>query len=416
MIKPLFCFTCFLFFFSFLPHLAIGGESSVVAPSFWKPNDMWQIDAEWFPEKGDKAGKATKFSLYAIVAKEVKVTDKNCWQTTLAAVNELPDDSDFVMHISIDKTTGWPVKAVELNGEWEGKFISFGKQSVLAKPLEFFPAELFGVAEPGEFLAGPHRLVVTRERSGSQTKVGVALFELGAEQWRIAQTWKDGDLFWTSYERHVKGRLALRATGKVFKLADRTDAEKKAIGMIAIPLEKNIPLHPLYQDKRLLVLVKLEPAQPSVTYVLQQIKAASGVELEIAPDLAKHAPDLRGIAPGVDAIQVMGLLAKIEIKDARWEKTGSGGYRLHGVSTVPPGRVLVTPGQKTASPDPKVAPSVDAPTEPTPRPFPWLLTSGGVILVLIAIAVVAVILVRRRVPVSNPNGSAAKTATKKKPT
>ena len=395
------------------PPSSMGGERIVVGPSLWKATDRWQIDVESFPEK--LGAKPPRFSLYAIVANGAAVEGKDGWVLTLAAIDELPDETDFVLHVSIDKKTGWPVKAVELDGEYAAKFITFGDKSVIAPPLELFPAELFAVAEPGVFVAGVNKLAITKERTGLQTKVGVTFFENDVEQWRISQTWKDGDLFWNSYERHVKGRLTLKATAKVSQLAKRTDAEKKQLGETVKSEEKKIPDNPPRQDKRLFVLVKIESTRPSMEHVLQRIKEASGVHVEAVSALAGHAPDLGYIEAGVDAIQLMGLLAKIEIQNAHWEKTATG-YRLRGISTVPQGRVLVTPGLKAAPPAAKVSPPDDPPSEPTPRSFPWFVTLGSV-LALCAIATIAVVLIRRRTAAQSTTAETrTKPASKKKPT
>jgi hypothetical protein len=389
--------SCFLLAFC-CPQPGYGGERAANASSFWKLGDIWTIHAEYFAPNEDTP---VKMRLDASVANEAVVAGKPCRMIALICDGDLPDGTDIVIHAYIDKATGWPAKIVELESPFQAKLIDFGGKRVIAEALEFFPAEMFIPTEAGEFTAGKHRLIITNEKSNGQTKVGIALSENNTELWRVEQVWKDGELFWRSYEKHIKGRLTLKAIGVLHQAAKRTDAEKAKIAGIKTFAEdieeKNKKIRdarPLLQDKRLHAIVHVEPERPSVAHVLRRLKEATGLDMEIDPELEKHVPDLGYISPsakGYPAWQLMEHLAKIEIENPRWEKTAAG-YRLSGVSKVPPGRQLVT--------------SDDQPPPPPRRPFPWLPTSGVAVALIVTGLGVGFVVRRRR----------AKTASEKKTT
>ncbi len=154
--------------------LFVAGPYSIAKePVAWMATDMHRIDIEWHP-KND--AKPAKYILMAVVVKEVKLDNKNCWLLAIAPNDNLPDDSDLALHLTIDKKTGWPLKAVQLDGEWQGKLIGFPDRYAITNLPELFPAEFFGIPELGEHLGGLHKLVVAKEKTGQQTKVDVRAF------------------------------------------------------------------------------------------------------------------------------------------------------------------------------------------------------------------------------------------------
>jgi hypothetical protein len=333
-------------------------NSAVIAQEarLWKKGDMWQIDIEWIPVGKAKAGKTAKlkFDHLASVAKDATVAGKDCWQLALIPDGDLPDGTDIVIHAYIEKKTGWPLKVVELDGEFEAKLIPFGDKHVIAPPLEFFPVELFAVVEPGETTAGVNKIVITNEKSPGKTKVGLALFENDVEQWRIEQIWKDGALFWDSYEKFLKGRLAFKATAKVFQLAKRTDAEKtveqkeaeaakaeaaKAVAEKIVKAEKAwadfAKYHPLGLDKKLHKQLTVVEMRPKLRDLLARLDAASGLKFTLADSVAHHEPDLGSFQLEETRVySFMEIIAERGIDNGRWEKI-DGGYRLTGTSRTP---------------------------------------------------------------------------------
>jgi hypothetical protein len=96
----------------------------------------------------------------------------------------------------------------------------------------------------------------------------------------------------------------------------------------------------------------------------------------MAPELAKHVPDLGYIQPdprGIPAWRLMEHLAKIELDEGRWEATATG-YRLSGVSKVPPAREIVTADDKPPVEPPTTVPG---PTKQA-ADYPWLLIGAAI--------------------------------------
>ncbi len=150
-------------------------------------------------------------------------------------------------------------------------------------------------------------------------------------------------------------------------------------------------------------LVKVEPNRPTVAHILEKVNKATGIELALASNLTAHAPDLGYINPNKDghfAFHLLEMLAKVEIKNARWEKTASG-YRLEGDSIAPAGRNLVMGNPTPNAVKPKAKPpEVETPPAVVPeQPSTWLLVSG-IVLGLVAAGLVTWFVMSKRKPVA----------------
>ena len=191
-------------------------------------------------------------------------------------------------------------------------------------------------------------------------------------------SWTEGDAWWRYYDKHVDGKLVLRA-----RLSSEP-AQEHAFASNDKPAVKETDEHPYRRDKRLNVYVQVEPKRPSVAHVIGRIKEATGVVIEMSPELVHHAPDLGYISPhpkGVFAWQLMDHLGKKDIDNGRWERTKTG-YRLTGVSRVPPEPEQVMP--------------VDMPAPPPGEHFsPWWIALGiGLPMVLTAVLIGVLLLLR----------------------
>lgn len=148
----------------------------------------------------------------------------------------------------------------------------------------------------------------------------------------------------------------------------------------------------LRADKRLTPMINVSMRLPTVAEIFARVKDASGVELELSPELKNHAPYLGYLEKGFPCWGLMEILAKKELEDARWEKTATG-YRLSGISKTPPGRDLVASDGQVPWPADKHV-QVGAPAGAGNRLY-WFV-GGGAALVLIAAAFGAGVILGKR--------------------
>jgi hypothetical protein len=135
--------------------------------------------------------------------------------------------------------------------------------------------------------------------------------------------------------------------------------------------------------------------KPKLAYVLERLRASTGLRFVVADNLAHHDPDLDDLHRKNElAYTYMEILAKRGLDDGRWEKI-EGGYCLEGESWTP-----------------RPAP---------PRSFAWAWVTGGLLLTLTAAGGGAFVIYRRRGKqlAANPSREIPKAKTpapKKKPT
>ncbi len=90
----------------------------------------------------------------------------------------------------------------------------------------------------------------------------------------------------------------------------------------------------LERDLKLHVSFNLDTSRPDLGHILEKLRAATGLEIETAAELANHQPDFGSIQPskkGWHAFTIMRIVASRELENGRWEKTDRG-YRLVGKS------------------------------------------------------------------------------------
>jgi hypothetical protein len=301
------------------------------------------------------------------------VDGRDCWKLIFFPNDDFPPEAQHRIIVHVDKQHGWPRKATPVKSDAVVKIQQVGEASFILDAPAGVPLDMLPLVPSQEFRDGPATLKFQSTRAGKDYLLELTYAIDGKEKLRVRQRWTEGDDWWRYYEKYLDGKLSLRARAFDAPPLDDAFAEVK-------PPPAKVDPHPLTKDKRLYAMVQVLPKRPSVAHLLRRMKEATGLEMEVEPGLELHVPDLGYLSPGPKgffAWQLMEHLAKIEIDNGRWENTSTG-YRLSGVSTVPPGRVLET--------------SDDQPP-PKRRSFPWLPVAGG----CFALAVIgAALIVRKR--------------------
>lgn len=92
----------------------------------------------------------------------------------------------------------------------------------------------------------------------------------------------------------------------------------------------------LRTDPKLQARLTVWEDDPPLAILVERLRAATGLDLALAPGLAEHDPVLGSVhLKDAHAWMVMGVLAERDLDGGRWVKT-DGGYRLEGRSTLPP--------------------------------------------------------------------------------
>lgn len=337
----------------------------------------------------NKATETVTYKFHVTVASEEKVEGRDCWKLVFIPGDKSPPAITQRLAILVDKAYGWPRKVTPIKSTSDAKILKIGDAWIIVDGPLGVPVDFLPLVSPRRFQEGPATIDFQTNRIGNETLVELIYFIDDVAAIRIRQRWVDGDDWWRYYEKYANETLVLRARAfdaqpleDVFANVQRPSPVPKPEPPPPPPIVKND--HPLRQDKRLYAFVQIEPKRPAVGHILRRIKEATGVEVVTSAELETHVPDLGYISPnpkGYFAWQLMEHLAKTEIKNARWEKTPTG-YQLTGISTVPPGRELVTSG----NPEPLLPPA---------RSRTWLIVSAaGLVLTLTALGVV--LFLRRR--------------------
>jgi hypothetical protein len=371
--SPTHCLHFWALFCAFLIILDSNGEASA-AEGNEQPARIWtpkvgvlkNIVIEIPATAENKAQETVKHNFHLTVTGEENVAGKSCWKIVFIPGDKSPAISKQRLAIFVDKANGWPQKVTPIKSTTDARILKVGEASIVANGPLGVPIDLLPLIPSRRFQEGTATIDFQSSRSGNDIILELIYVVDGTVKLRIRQKWVAGDDWWRYYEKHVDETLVLRA--RAFDAPPLEDAFAK----IPKPVVAAKADHPLRQDKRLYALVQIEPSRPAVGHVLRRIKAATGVEVVTSPELENHVPDLGFITPspkGYLAWQLMEHLAKIEIEKAQWEKTPTG-YRLTGVSKVPPGRILVT------SDDPE-------PEPPPNRVTYWLLLSAGALAMVV---------------------------------
>ena len=116
-------------------------------------------------------------------------------------------------------------------------------------------------------------------------------------------------------------------------------------------------LHPLGLDPVLRARFTVVEKKPKLDDMLRRLADATGLTFSLADNLSHHDPNLGEMdLKNVYAYSLMGIIARHDLDNGRWEKTETG-YRLEGVS-----RSLRSP----------------------PSRFPWAWAAIGVAVMLMA--------------------------------
>ncbi len=294
-----------------------------------KVNVIKNIVAE-MPGSEVKDGEKPKpYRLHVFVIGSEMIDGRDCWKAQIVPADQFQPEAKHWLMIVWDKETGWPRKVNPVKTNLEPKIQKVGDATFIVDGPAGLPIDMLPMVPPGEFKEGSASVKFKSTRFGDITVMELSYAVDGKEQFRVRQRWTDGQDWWRYYDKHVDGKLVLRA--RAFEAPHLDDPFTK------VELEKTAPNDfAMRLDKRLNAFVQIEPNNPPVPHIVERIKEATGLDIELSPELKNHDPLLgqfQGGPKGFLAWQLMEVLRSREIDNGRWEKTTTG-YRLHGVSKV----------------------------------------------------------------------------------
>ena len=128
----------------------------------------------------------------------------------------------------------------------------------------------------------------------------------------------------------------LRGTPKDFGPppdSEKAKAAKKAYEAAQTEAGELAARFPLRMDPKLRAKVPVVGPKPQLDDLLEQLRTATELKMTLADNLTYHDPKFVELQGGHNATAwiAMGLIARTDLDDGRWEKI-EGGYRLVGVS------------------------------------------------------------------------------------
>src|SRR5581483_11376988 len=161
----------------------------------------------------------------------------------------------------------------------------------------------------------------------------------GREILWIRQRWCEGEPWWQEYERRVNGKSDLRAqlltsrpVGGILPVtksaADKSQAKPKSVASPTVAVWDptiNVPPNvakenPLRLDKRTYVWVTFRWKNPPLPHLLERLKEATGLKIDVASELASHRPDYGEFSPGPKGFYawfVMSTIARTGLEGGR---------------------------------------------------------------------------------------------------
>jgi hypothetical protein len=430
------------------------------------------------PATGD--GKVITYRAHVTFSGSEKVGERDCWKLQFFPADKQPAEAQHRIAVSKDKESGWPRKVTPLQSNAEPILQHVGEAALILDAPVGMPVEILPTIRSTDFKEGASIARFQATRVNKETVLELTYIVDGREKLRIRQRWTEGNDWWRYYDKHIDGKLVLKARAfdapvladPFTKIEPEKPPPKFDIGLrldkrLAVPVDFNLKsptiahmleriqaatgleivlskeleghapsmgsfqpgpkgfmawqlmeslrlrqlengrwektangyqllgestfnpkkdAHPLRRDDRLRAMVQVDLGNPNLADLFERIKIASGVELELSPELSGHAPKLGYIGSGA-CYNLMELMATKDIENGRWDKTATG-YRLQGVSKTP-----------VAAPAPNATAVTPAPAPVTERArehfYLWLCVGGGVTIVFFTILGAGIMLVRR---------------------
>ena len=332
----------------------VGALPAVADPPpsrLWKVGDMWNLQVE-LPDK-------TTFITHAMAGGVESVKGSPCWQLTFLPGDVAPEHLKHKrLRVLTDQKTGWPIRALWVSDKQDIPVTNAGPASFVTGLPDGMPLELFNPADlptgKADIPGTNRRIEVRKEDKADHYFVEMALFDNNVEEWRVRQQWVEGEKWWHTYERTVKGQKTLtarRMNAPPFKSAVAAKKDQDPAILAA-----RFPLRMVPELRRKVPMVG---AGIQLADLLEHLRSVTGLKMTLADNLTYHEPKFTELQGGRDATGwiVMGIIAATDLDDGRWEKTADG-YRLEGVS-----RALRPP----------------PPAPPTRFPWGWVFAALGML-------------------------------------
>jgi hypothetical protein len=280
------------------------------------PADLWEDKDSWSLEV-----KPSDNNVY-LVRLTITELDEQRWSLGFFPASGAPEGLHSLWHVvTVDKRTGFPELAWS-EDDFHIKIEQVDKASFVTGIVDGVPLEWLNANELPEgklSLRGKRTVEISKRTEGDKYLLEMIVMDGDVEQLRVLQTWVNGEKWWHSYERRVKGELVLSAR---LLDVDAVKGKEADSGETAISYSQR-PVIAL--DPRLKGRVELIARHPKVEDVLGILSSETGLKLSIDPDLAEKPPDLGEIElHSAVCWSVMNYIAVRYPVETAWRKSEDG--------------------------------------------------------------------------------------------
>lgn len=366
---------CLALFVGLYSARAWAGEQ-LPPTALWKRGNLWKVHVELFQAENPRnkindKDAPSHFQMYITVnGREIDGLPVACWR--LLYNPDKASGLDIHYFIFIDEKVGslQGVRRVGLKKYVNEKIGATDYLALIDGPLRAFPFEFFPADSASTTSPSPLSARVERRTEGDRIIVEAVIVDKNTDI-RVRQAWIPGELWWREYERSVNGVKVLSARREEPALAKKGESEKKP-SVLPSSVTREDP-YVLRRDPKLQAAVSVKGENPSFDSILNTLRSTTGLQLTVDPSLENHKPNLASLQ--INTIPSWGLmesLASKELDNGRWLKTTKG-YRLTGLSKVPPVSESVTFDEQAPEP---ISTDIS-------RSYAWLLYIAGSLLFLL---------------------------------
>src|SRR5262245_1176579 len=288
---------------SALGSVATAGQEPGLQFADWRVGRSWNVVVEPMAQP-DPA----RYRFGVHVGNPEQVDGVECWRVIFVPGDHMPGEIPRHLALFVDKHQRWARRGfpLPLTPTREFDIRTIDQATVVTNAPDDVPIELFPLAPARDFSSTAGLIKLESIRTENETFATLTYLVDSQQKLRVRQRWRDGDGWWRYYEKHVDGKLRLRA--RAFNAPPLEDIFAK------LPPSSKIIDNPLRFDERLSPTIHVGPRKTSVEHILELLRGATGLDITLGDSLKDHQPDfaVQGGPNGWHAWQLMGILAKVQ--------------------------------------------------------------------------------------------------------